>query len=141
MKSVFPDKDIFANYDLDIKKHTLEFMLEKYPSFVFGIDVGLVNKLDNQEYKYLVKNNLIGEFFTRMYYAIKEDTFDYNKLVEEYPNLVKTITMFKDLKKDFIKEYSHPNYKNISEDMAISLLVLAVTGEVNLNIFNRVEDD
>ena len=143
MKSVFPDKEVFNNYDLNLnpKSNTiLEFVLKQYPEYIFSIETKLKNRVVKNERDQIVKENKTKEYCTSIIDSASNGNIDIVYLTENFPYMEVTNKMIKSLNSELVLEYKNELYKQIPRDMAIALLEMSVFGIVDKSIFTIVTE-
>lgn len=143
MKSVFPDKEVFNNYDLNLNSENntvLEFILKQYPEYIFCVETKLKNRIVKPEKDIIISENRTKEYCTIIIDSASNGNIDIDLLVEKFPYMTVTNKMIKSLNSELVLEYKNELYKQISKEMAISLLEISMFGIVDENIFNIVND-
>ena len=143
MKSVFPDKEVFNNYDLNLNSENntvLEFILKQYPEYIFCVETKLKNRIVKPEKDIIISENRTKEYCTIIIDSACNGNIDIDLLVEKFPYMTVTNKMIKSLNSELVLEYKNELYKQISKEMAISLLEISMFGIVDENIFNIVND-
>ena len=143
MKSVFPDKEVFNNYDLNLNSENntvLEFILKQYPEYIFCIETKLKNRVVKPEKDIIISESRTKEYCTIIIDSASNGNIDIDLLVEKFPYMTVTNKMIKSLNSELVLEYKNELYKQISKKMAISLLEISMFGIVDENIFTIVND-
>ena len=144
MKSVFPDKEVFNNYDLNLNTDNntvLEFILKQYPEYIFCIETKLKNRIVKPEKDIIISENRTREYCTIVIESASSGNIDIELLVNKFPYMVVTNKMIKSLNSELVLEYKNELYNQISREMAISLLEMSMFGIVDESIFSIVNDN
>lgn len=142
MKSVFPDKEVFNNYELNLNSDNtiLEFVLKQYPEYIFSIEAKLKNRIVKKERDLIVKENRIREYCTTIINSASNGNIDTEYLYENFPYMEITNKMIKSLNSELVLEYKNELYKQIPKEMAIALLEMSMFGIIDTTIFTIIND-